>query len=110
MNIIKLILIQITLQSFFVSSVFAKTDNDKTLVVGITPLEGLLSTAKHSAPANIISLNHSIISAEITGRALKIHVKSGSYVKQGKKLVELDCRSYNLAKKRAKAGLRLVIT
>jgi len=110
MNIIKLIIILITLEGLFASSVYAKTENGKTLTVGITPLARLLSTAKHSAPANIISLNHSIISAEITGRALKILVETGNYVKQGQKLVELDCRSYILAKKQAKAGLRLTIT
>lgn len=112
MKIIKLIfiLIIITLEGLFTSSILAKGNDEKTLVVGVTPLASLLSTAKYSAPANIISLNHSIISAEITGRALKILVESGSYVKLGQKLITLDCRSYILAKKQAKAGLRLAIT
>jgi len=110
MNSIKLILILIVLEGLFASSVLAETNDDKILVVGVTPLARLLSTAKYSAPDNIISLNHSLISAEITGRALKILVESGSYVKTGQKLVELDCRSYILTKKQAKAGLRVVIT
>lgn len=110
MNIIKLIVILISIQGLLSSFALAKSNDDKPLVVGVTPLARLLSTKKHSAPANIISLNHSIISAEITGRALKIHVETGEYVKQGQRLVELDCRSYVLVKKQAKAGLRLVIT
>lgn len=89
----------------------AKTKNDKLLtIVGTAPLSSLLTTVKHSAPANIISLNHAIISSEITGRALKIYIESGSYVKKGKKLVELDCKSYILAKKQANASLRVTIT
>lgn len=89
------------------SSTFAK---DEPLTVSITPLSKLLINAKSSAPANIISLNNSTISAEITGRALKIQAETGDYVKKGQKLVALDCRSYSLAKKQAQAGLKVAKT
>ncbi len=110
---IRLIIILIVLEALFASfasTALAKTDGNKILVVGVTPLSTLLSTAKYSAPANIISLNHAVISAEITGRALNIFVETGAYVKQGKILLKLDCRSYILAKKQAQAGLKVAIT
>jgi len=116
MKIIRLTLILIALEVSFLffalcaSSASAKSLEDNILVVGVTPLSSLLSTAKHSAPANIISLNHAVISAEITGRALAIPVEAGDYVKQGQKLVGLDCRSYILQNKLAKDGLKVAIT
>lgn len=82
----------------------------KPLTVGITPLSTVVVPSRHSAPANIISLNHSTISAEITGRSIKIHVEAGETVKQGQKLVSLDCRSYELAKKQASASLKIART
>ena len=78
--------------------------------VSVKPLADLLINAENSAPANIISLNHSTISAEITGRALMIEGETGDNIKKGKRLVTLDCRSYLLAKKQAKAGLQVAKT
>ena len=66
-------------------------------------------TTKNSAPANVISLNDSTISAEIKGRALSIYAEVGEKVKQGQKLVSLDCRSYTLAKKQAVAALKVAM-
>ena len=83
---------------------------DEPLTVTITPLNDLLINAKLSAPANIISLNHSTISAEITGRALKVDVEVGDIVNKDQKLASLDCRSYSLAKKQAKAALKVAKT
>jgi RND family efflux transporter MFP subunit len=76
-------------------------------IVSITPLSSILVSTKNSAPANIISLNNSTISAEITGRALKIYVEVGETVNKDQNLVSLDCRSYTLAKKQADAALKV---
>ncbi|HIO97090.1 MAG TPA: efflux RND transporter periplasmic adaptor subunit [Leucothrix sp.] len=73
-------------------------------------LSSLLVNDDNSAPANVISLNHSTISAEIMGRALMIEGEVGDQVKKGKRLVTLDCRSYLLAKKQAEAGLQVAKT
>jgi len=73
-------------------------------------LSSLLVNDDNSAPANVISLNHSTISAEIMGRALMIEGEVGDQVKKGKLLVTLDCRSYLLAKKQAEAGLQVAKT
>ena len=80
---------------------------EEPISVAVTPLASLLLTTKNSAPANVISLNDSTISAEITGRALNIYAEVGEQVKQGQKLVSLDCRSYTLAKKQAVAALKV---
>jgi len=89
------------------SSSFAK---DEPLTVSTKALSDLLISSTLSAPANIISLNHSMISAEITGRALSIKVETGDTVKKGQELASLDCRSYSLAKKQANAALNVAKT
>jgi len=78
--------------------------------VKVTPLSSVVISAKHSNPANIISLNHSTISAEITGRALKSYVETGDIVEKGQKLLSLDCRNYTLSKKQAIAALNVAKT
>jgi len=83
---------------------------EKRLLVSTSPLSALLIKAKNSVPANVISLNHATISAEITGRALTLKVEAGDYVKKGNKLASLDCRSYSLAKKQAEAALKVAHT
>ena len=54
----------------------------EVLVVNVTPLSSILLATKNSAPANVISLNDSTISAEITGRALNIYAELGSRLKE----------------------------
>jgi len=80
---------------------------DEVLLVSVSPLSSILLTTKNSAPANVISLNDSTISAEITGRALNIYAEIGEQVKRNQKLVSLDCRSYTLDKKQADAALKV---
>ena len=80
---------------------------DESQLVSITPLSSLQVSTINSAPANIISLNSSTISAEITGLAMNIYAEVGEVVAKGQKLVSLDCRSYLLAKKQADAALKV---
>ena len=87
-----------------VSSLLAANE---LLKVGISPLSTVTISTRNSVPANIISLNHSAISAEVSGRALDISVEAGDFVKTGQKLVALDCRSYELSKKHADAALKV---
>lgn len=83
---------------------------EEPLTVSTKALSDLLISSTLSAPANIISLNHSVISAEITGRALSLEVETGDTVKKGQKLASLDCRSYSLARKQANAALKVAKT
>jgi len=80
---------------------------NELLVVDVQPVSKLLINVKNSAPANIISLNKSILSAEISGRAIKINVEAGNTVNKRKKLLSIDCSSYQLAKKQAIAALNV---
>ena len=70
-------------------------------------LSELLFTTNYSAPATIVSLNDSDISAEIQARAIKINAVVGEQIKKGKLLVELDCRSYINTRQQAEAALNL---
>lgn len=77
------------------------------LRVTTQPLSELVITAQYSAPARVISLNDSSISAEVQGRALSISVEVGEQVSKGKLLLELDCRDYINVKQQAAAALKL---
>lgn len=77
------------------------------LRVTTQPLSELVITAQYSAPARVISLNDSRISAEVQGRALSLSVEVGEQVSKGKLLLELDCRDYINIKQQAAAALKL---
>jgi len=83
------------------------TDNLDAIRVTTEPLSALVFQTEYSAPANVVSLNDSSISAELQGRAIKVRVEVGDTVKRGQLLVEIDCRSYINAKKQAMASLNL---
>lgn len=91
------------------SSTFTLADNNP-LSVGISKLSNLLISPKNSAPAFVVSLNHTTISSEITGQTLSVIAETGDYIEEGDKLASIDCRSYLLAKKQAEAGLRVANT
>ena len=82
----------------------------KPLQVTVRPLSSLLTHIKNSAPANVISLNHATISAEISGQVTTIYVEAGETVKKGERLASIDCRSYDLAHKQALAALKVAKT
>lgn len=86
------------------SSAIADTE---LLSVSVKTLSSLLIESKQSTPASAVSLNTSVISAEITGRAFKVYVETGDFVKARQRLVVLDCRSYELAQKQAEASLKV---
>lgn len=93
----------------------ADTPEAKTVVSEISnairvttkPLSELIFATEYSAPAAIVSLNDSSISAEIQGRAIDIKAEVGDTIKRGQLLVSLDCRSYINSKKQATAALKL---
>jgi len=71
------------------------------------PLSELVFATEYSAPASVVSLNDSSISAEIQGRAIKIKAEIGDTIKRGQLLVELDCRNYKNTRKQAVAARNL---
>ena len=68
-------------------------------------LEALQVPIVLSAPAEVLSLNDTDISAEITARVVSIPVRVGEVVEAGAVLMELDCRDYILRSRRAEADL-----
>lgn len=105
MSILKIILTIISLYYVLIASM-ANADQE-LLNVSVKPLSSILIQSKQSTPASVVSLNTSVISAEITGRAFKIYAETGDIVEANQKLVVLDCRSYDLAKKQAEASLKV---
>jgi len=84
-------------------------DTSKPTFIRVTTqtLSELLFTSTYSAPATVVSLNDSNISAEIQARAIKINATVGERINKGSLLVELDCRNYINTKKQAEAALNL---
>lgn len=70
-------------------------------------LSELLIYPGHSAPATVVSLNNSRISAQIAAEIVSIHVQVGDEVQAGQKLVKLDCEDSQLNLRNSKAALSL---
>ncbi len=69
------------------------------------PFSTLAIYPQRSAPATVVSDNHSRISAEISARILDIPVRTGDRVKQGALLLRLEQEDFKLALTREKAAL-----
>lgn len=76
--------------------------------VQTTSLSEIAVYPQRSAPASVISLNESDISAENSALISAIPVRVGDIVDRGTVLVELDCADYVLARRRAGANLKAI--
>jgi RND family efflux transporter MFP subunit len=86
--------LSITCFIFFISShAFA---NEK-INVNTAPLSDIAIYPERSAPATVISLNESTISARITAQVTELPVRVGDIVEAGSTLAMLDCSDYKLA-------------
>jgi len=68
-------------------------------------LSEVLVDFERRAPAEVIALNDSIISAEVSAIVLGVHADVGQVVKKGDLLLELDPVDYQLNLKQAEANL-----
>lgn len=84
------------------SSVFAA----EALPVGTKPVSALVIFPEWRAPATVVSLNTSRISAEISARVTALPVRVGQTVEPGQVLARLDDRDYRLALDQAQAAAR----
>ncbi len=73
--------------------------------VTVAPLKKLLFHPVREAPATVVSLNDTLIGAEIAGKVVEIAQRPGDRVKAGDLLARIDCSSYVIARKRAEAAL-----
>lgn len=71
--------------------------------VTVKPLAEVWIHPQQSAPATVLSLNRSRLSAQLDARIEAIPVRVGERVARGETLVRLDCRDYRLAAARAGA-------
>lgn len=65
----------------------------------------LAFAVEESAPATVVSYDHSLLSAQIEGRVLEVPVRVGDKVAQGQVLVKLECSDYQLARSQALSAL-----
>ena len=77
----------------------------KRAPVTVVPLEELLFHPGREAPATVVSLNDSLISAEIAGKVEEVARRPGDRVSEGDLLARLDCSTYVIARKRAQAAI-----
>lgn len=71
--------------------------------VKTTPLADLAMYPQKSAPATVVSLNNTLVSAQIEARLEDMSVKVGEVVEAGSLLARLDCTYYHLAAQRMQA-------
>lgn len=68
------------------------------------PLVDVTSQLELSAPATLVSLNNTTVSAQLLANVKTIHVKDAETVKKGQKLITLDCEDYQLDLTEAQAN------
>lgn len=73
--------------------------------VTVAPLGELLTVHVYDAPADVIALSQSRISAEITAPVAQTMVRVGDTVGRGDLLASLDCEAYELQQQVSKAAL-----
>jgi RND family efflux transporter MFP subunit len=87
---------------FLVLSMSANTvlhaDQKQPIPVTVKPLKSLLYHPVKQAPAKVVTLNDSVISAEISAVVESIPVEVGFRVKKNQVLATLDCSDYELNK------------
>lgn len=87
---------------FLVLSLSANTvlyaDQKQPIPVTVKPLKSLLYHPVKQAPAKVVTLNDSVISAEISAVVESIPVEVGFRVKKNQVLATLDCSDYKLNK------------
>ncbi len=108
MNNIKLLLTLITaLLSLNALSQEVKNEPTEVKRVSSKSVQDIVFFPEFSAPANVLSLNESQISALISAQILSMNVLVGDTVSKGATMVSLDCQDAELVKTSALARLRL---
>jgi RND family efflux transporter MFP subunit len=83
---------------------------DRAKAVTVEPLSALYVYPKVEAPASIISMNDSAISAETSARIQEIPVRVGEVTAKGDVLIKLDDTDFLLEEKRLKIKLKQLRT
>lgn len=83
----------------------ANTVANEKINVNMAPLADIAIYPERSAPATVISLNESTISARITAQVVEIPVQVGDIVEAGNTLATLDCSDYKLASRESRSRI-----
>jgi len=86
---------------FISTSVFAA----EKITVTTTTIANVAIYPERSAPATVISLNESTISARITSQVDELPVRVGDIVEAGGLLAKLDCSDYQLASRASRSRI-----
>jgi RND family efflux transporter MFP subunit len=98
--------IPLLMLSLIFSSSLSLAQGKHPIQVTAKPLQDVLIERKISANANVVALNDSSISAEITALVTAIHADIGDEVVKDSVLVSLDAVDYELQLAQAKANLQ----
>ncbi len=82
---------------------------DEAVLVTVQPLKELVVYPEDSAPAEVVSLNRSQLSAQVSAVVSELPVQVGEAVEQDVLLVRLECSDYQLAQGRVQATLEGVV-
>lgn len=77
----------------------------ETVPVTVQPVTEILVDMERNAPAEVLSLNVTTVSAEVTAIVRRVLTDVGREIKQGDLLLELDTSDYRLAVQQAEASL-----
>ncbi len=78
---------------------------DEARPVTTARLADVAVSAGRDAPAEVISLNRAVLSAELNARVVALHAEVGDRAALGDVLVELDCRDYQSRAEQGAAAL-----
>ena len=73
--------------------------------VVVEALSDVAARAGGSAAADVVPLNDSTLSAELSAKVLEVHADAGTSVKRGERLIELDPADFRLALSQADAQI-----
>ncbi|MFB3090638.1 MAG: biotin/lipoyl-binding protein, partial [Gammaproteobacteria bacterium] len=90
-------LLQLSITIFTVFTIFSTVYAADKITVKTAKISEVAIYPERSAPATVVSLNESIISARITARVDEISVRVGDIVEKGGVLARLDCEDYVLS-------------
>lgn len=79
--------------------ILAKSTSQGVIPVSVKPLQQLVFHPVKKVPAQVVSLQSSLLSAEISALVKNVHVQIGDRVNKEQLLITLECDDYELNKK-----------
>lgn len=79
-------------------SIHADQTGNEEIPVTVKPLEQLVFHPVKKVPAQVVSLQRSLLSAEVSALVENVHVQIGDRVAKGQLLITLECADYELDK------------